>query len=191
MVGNFPNFTKLDVLKCFLKFGKKISRNELSKELGLGEGTVRTILNILKEKNLLDSTKKGHFLNNRGMEVLNAIGKDMEGPKKAKTEKNFPHSKIVAILLRKGNEIKNAYKLRDLAVKEKAEGALILRFNNKLHAPESEYDKDFDELENLFAFKNGDFLVVAFADNEKHAESGALAVAAELNDELKSFLNQF
>ena len=59
MVGNIPNFTKIDLLRCFVRLNKNIGRKELSKELGLGEGTVRTILNILKSKKLLDSTKKG------------------------------------------------------------------------------------------------------------------------------------
>ncbi|MBI2656169.1 hypothetical protein HYX03_00330, partial [Candidatus Woesearchaeota archaeon] len=52
MVGNIQNFTKLDILRCFLRFNKNTGRQELSRKLELGEGTVRTILNTLKSKKL-------------------------------------------------------------------------------------------------------------------------------------------
>ena len=73
MVGNIPNFTKIDVLRCFLRLKKNTGRQELARDIGLGEGTIRTILNILKSKQLLDSTKKGHFLSKKGTDVLNQI----------------------------------------------------------------------------------------------------------------------
>ena len=69
MVGNIPNFTKIDALRCFLRFNKNIGRQDLAKDLELGEGTVRTILEILKAKKLLDSTKRGHFLSKKGAET--------------------------------------------------------------------------------------------------------------------------
>ena len=191
MVGNLPNFTKLEILKCFLRFRRKISRNELSRELGIGEGTTRTILNLLKEKGLLDSSKKGHFLSRKGKDMLDVIENEIEGPQKIKATKLFPDFKVNVILLKKNSEIRNTCKLRDLAVKEKAEGALILSYNGKLYTPESEHNKDFDDFESIFKLKNGDIIIISFAEREKHAESGCLAVASELNEELKSFLNQF
>ena len=54
MVGNIPNFTKMDILRCFLRFNKNIGRKDIARELELEEGTVRTILKILKSKRLLD-----------------------------------------------------------------------------------------------------------------------------------------
>ena len=50
MVGNTPNFSKYDVLRCFLRLEKEIGRQELAKELSLGEGTIRSILDILKKR---------------------------------------------------------------------------------------------------------------------------------------------
>ena len=73
MVGNIPNFTKIDILRCFLRLNKNISRQELAIELELGEGTIRTILNILKSDKFLESTKKGHFLSKKGIEALEQI----------------------------------------------------------------------------------------------------------------------
>ena len=85
MVGNTPNFTKLDILRCFLRLDRKISRKELASELRLGEGTVRTILDILKGIGLLDSSRVGHFLSGKGKEVHENIYKDIDGPKAIST----------------------------------------------------------------------------------------------------------
>ena len=48
MVGNLSNFMRIDVLRCLLKIEKPISRLKLSEILELGEGTIRSILDILK-----------------------------------------------------------------------------------------------------------------------------------------------
>jgi len=58
MVGNIPGYVKTDIIRAFLLMKENISRNKLVKKLELGEGTVRTILDILKHKNLICSTKQ-------------------------------------------------------------------------------------------------------------------------------------
>ena len=191
MVGNTPNYNKYDILRCFLRLNKNIGRQELSKELGLGEGTVRTILEMLKSKKLLDSTKKGHFLSDKGIAELNKISRDITGPTIINAKAVYPEFRKAAILLRKFNQFKESYKLRDIAVKNDAEGALILKFENSLYAPESEYKGNFEEFEKYFDFENGNILIVAFANNAKDAETGAIAAAAELNDALKKFIENF
>lgn len=191
MVGNIPNYTKYDVLRCFLRLGRNIGRRELSKESGLGEGTIRTILDILKSKNLLDSTKKGHFLSKGGIGELNRILDNIEMPKTIETRVVYPEYKKIAVLLKKSDELKEVYRLRDVAVKNRAEGALVLKFENKLYAPESDFKGDFSELNNYFEFKKGDVLIIAFSGELRNAETGALAVAVELNDALKKFIYKF
>ena len=81
MVGNAPNFTKIDILRCFLRINKKIGRKEIARELELGEGTVRTILENLKSKGFLASTKKGHFLSAKGSDALKTLYKFISSPK--------------------------------------------------------------------------------------------------------------
>ena len=191
MVGNMPNFTKYDILRCFVRLKENTGRQELSKELGLGEGTVRTILEMLKSKKLLDSTKKGHFLSRKGFLELNKIFKNVDSPKIIDIESIYPEYKKIGILLKKSGKLKETYKLRDIAVKNGAEGALILKFENKLHTPGSDYKGGFDNLEKYFSFKNGDIFVIAFADDARNAETGALAIAVELDAELKSFMKSF
>ena len=191
MVGNIPNFTKIDILRCFLKFNKNIGRQELARGLELGEGTVRTILEILKSKKLLDSTKKGHFLSKTGSETLNQIYDCISGPKNITMQSLYPNSKKIGVLVRNIQNLKELYKLRDIAVKNGSDGAIILMYEGKLYAPESEHTHDYKELEKYFDFNNKDILIIAFSNKSRHAENGALAIAIELNSVLKKFMDEF
>ena len=191
MVGNIPNFTKIDILRCFLRFKKNIGRQELSKELYLGEGTIRTILESLKSKKLIDSTKKGHFLSKRGNEILAQISENISMPKEISIENIYPNYKKAGILIKNASNLKHLPKLRDIAVKNGAEGALILKFDDKLFAPESDYQEDYKDLEKQFKLKNNDALVIAFSSKNNIAETGALSIAVELTDSLKKFLKEF
>ncbi len=191
MVGNIPNYTKIDILRCFLRLNKNIGRQELARELELGEGTVRTILNLLKSKKMLDSTKKGHFLSKSGNETLSRINECISMPKKIVSQEIYPESKKIGVLVNNASNLKNLYKLRDIAVKNKADGAIILKFDGRLYAPESDYEQDYKELEKYFDFNNDDVLVIAFSDIIKNAENGALSIAIELTNTLKKFISEY
>jgi len=141
MVGNTPNYTKIDILRCFLRLSENIGRQELARELELGEGTIRTILNLLKNKNMLDSTKKGHILSKIGNESLMMITEHISLPKKIISQNIYPESNKFGVQVRNISNLKNMYKLRDIAVKNGADGAIILNFNGKLYAPESDYGR--------------------------------------------------
>lgn len=191
MVGNTPNFTKIDVLRCMLRFGKKnVARHTLTNGLELGEGTIRTILDGLKAKNVLDSTKKGHFLSKKGEEILNGLSGNISMPKEIRLDYLYPELKKIGVVVKNSAALEKVYVLRDIAVKSGAEGAVIFRFENKLYAPESDYVHDYGELESLFGFNDNDVLVVAFAKEKRNAENGALAIAIELNSALKKFINE-
>ncbi len=191
MVGNIPNFTKIDIVRCFLRLDKKIGRQDLARELELGEGTVRTILSILKSKKLLDSTKKGHFLSNKGNEILNKIFHSMSMPKSVEAKNIYPEFKKFGILIKDTLELKELYKLRDIAVKSGADGAIVFKFEGRLYALESNYNKDYNELAKYFDFEKNDVLVMAFSNDNRSAENGVLAIVAELNKTLKNFINEF
>ena len=191
MVGNIPNFTKIDVLRCFLRFNKDMGRQELARELEIGEGTVRTILETLKSKKFLDSTKKGHFLSKKGYRILRQIYGSISMPKYLTMENIYPGSKKIGVLVRDAPNLKELYKLRDIAVKNGADGAIILKFDKKLYAPESDNEGNYIGLEKSFNFKANDILIIAFSNKNKDAENGALAIAIELNDKLKKFVKNF
>jgi len=182
MVGNLPNFTKIDVFRCLLKIEEPISRSKLSEILDLGEGTIRSILDILKKNNLSNSDKKGHFASKKGSKLINEI-KNSFKIEKIDLKSILPDKKKIAVCIRQPKKLQKAYELRDTAVKNGADGALILEYDKKLTFYEQGMDKDYDfsEIENIFDLNKNDLVIIAYADSFKLAEYGALAAALELN----------
>ena len=66
---------------------------------------------------------------------------------------------------------------------------ILLKQKNKIHAPGSDFDVDYNELESQFDTKDGDIIIIAFADNIRNAENGALGIAAAIDTTLKKFIN--
>ena len=192
MVGNSTNFTSTDLLRCFLRISKnkKISRKILSAELELGEGTVRTILSLLKSNALIDSTKKGHFLSANGKLALDEIFGTMSKPEKLEDEKIFPHLMKCAIHIRNVTNLAKSYELRDAAVRNGARGTLILRYERGLYAPESGRMGEFKQLEGKFDFRKNDILIISFSEKYHNAENGAIAVALLINYALKNLASK-
>ncbi|MBL7054552.1 hypothetical protein ISS05_02245 [Candidatus Woesearchaeota archaeon] len=186
MVGNITNFTDIDVLRCFLSIGGNTSRLELVKRLELGEGTVRTILDILKNEGFIVSTQKGHSLSEKGIKTLENIKEGIKVLHNINYEE-YKGLKGKGIVV-KNAKIQNTTQLRDTAIKNRAEAALVLAFDKKLKMPGFQCKEDFSELEKFYDFKSKDVLIATFASSQKLAEQSALLVAAELNDDLKKFI---
>jgi len=194
MVSNIPNYVKTDIIRAFLLMKENISRNELVSKLALGEGTVRTILDILKDKNLICSTKQGHSLTEKGNLFLKKTEKSIV-VKRLMLEDFYPELEKAVVLLKKADKnIKISFEQRDIAVKQGADGAVILKFGNKLYIPDADinfkesYKKAYNEILKCFDFKKGDILIICFAGSSRNAENGALAIAINLNKKLKNTL---
>lgn len=176
MVGNIPNFNDFDVIRCFLAVSRNISRQTLARELGLGEGTVRSILDVLKSKAIISSTREGHSLTKKGKALISRINSKIE-IKKIKTN-IYKNTKQAAALVKTKKPVKIKVSLRDTAIRNRADAALILSFDKKLCAPGIEIN--FPELDKIFDFKKNNILVVSFAKTQRDAENSALAVAGEI-----------
>ena len=190
MVGNLASFTKIDIIRCLLRVGKPISRAELSKTLDLGEGTIRSILDILKKNKLLESNNKGHYLSTKGSNLVNKI-KNYVNMKEIVSNKIFSNKKKIAVCVKKPKKAIKSYILRDEAVKNGADGAVILRFDKKLILYDSGYKEDFTDVENKFDLATNDMVIVTYAESYRLAEHGALAAAVEINADLRNIMKKF
>ena len=189
MVGNIANFTSIDVLRCLLRIDKPISRSFLAKSLELGEGTIRSILNILKEKDFLESNNMGHFLSKNGSAMVKKI-KNKLLIKKIDNVSLFPNKKIAVIQIKNFKKIANVVALRDEAVKNGAEGALILKFDKKLRFYDSDYKENLSGIENKLKVSKNELVIVAYADSYKLAEYGAISAAMRINKNLMDTLDK-
>jgi len=189
MVGNIPNFVSLDVVRCFLLLKSVQSRAALMERLGLGEGTVRSILNILKDNSITASTKKGHFLDEEGIKMHSKIMEIISAPQVIEYARFYPYKKKSGIVVKKWDElVKINANLRDTALKWGAEGAMIFAFDKKLYIPG--LNDDFSDLESKFELPEKCFVVIGFSNTARDAENGALAVALEMNSELKQLFSR-
>lgn len=189
MVGNIANFTKIDLLRCLLKIEKPVSRSFLSKSLELGEGTIRSILDILKERGYLDSNNIGHYLSGNGTLLVKKI-KDTANFKEIDGISLFPNKKIITIKIKNPAKPINVVALRDEAVKNGAEGALILKYDKKLRFYDSDYKEDISEIEDRLELEKNDLVIVTYAHSYKLAEYGAIAAAIRINKDLMNSLDK-
>jgi len=71
--GAYPEFEIEDVLVTLFLLKTPKGRKQISEELKLGEGTIRTLLKKLAALNLIKSQQKGHSLNEKGVDVVEVI----------------------------------------------------------------------------------------------------------------------
>jgi hypothetical protein len=186
MVGNPTKFSRYDVLRCFLLIDKDVPRIDLAKKLGLGEGTVRTILDILKNKKLIDSNRQGHFLTGKGTKLRDDIVANLQW-------KRIPNiSKMTAkvnLAFRIAGGALNGigYKERDTAIKNGADTCIIMQFRDRLKMPGNE-KIDLKKYEGFFHLKNGDILLICGAETTAKAEWAGISVSEEMNRLIKGTL---
>ncbi len=187
MVGNLPNYTKFDIVRCLHSLDRKVSRQDLSKRLELGEGTVRTILDILKSKGLIISNNQGHALTQKGLSLLKRF-KDLLEIKEVRL-KLYPKFRSIAVSTKSNKKI--SYEQRDLAVKAGAEGAIITQIKNKkLIAPDKSVLADFKMLEKEFAMQDGNILIITFSNSLRNSENAALTIASNMNKDLATLIKE-
>lgn len=188
--GRTPSFTEAHVLKALETIGKHrfVGRIRLSKELGSGEGTTRTLVKHLKREKLVEVSRKGIMLSESGKELLSKlrshISEGVEIPPGALTV--GPHN--FAVLVRnRGHAVKYGLEQRDAAIRAGASGATTLvYFQNRLTMPGVEEDV-FKEASLIRKFlmsklspEENDAIIIGSAKDKRTAEFGARMSAIEL-----------
>ena len=149
-----------------------VSREKLCKDLGLGEGTIKTLVRHLKMHNLIESTNAGTTMTKKGnsffSELLSSIPSEISLSKCAITLGKFNY----AVLVKKmSSMIKDGIAQRDAAIRMGASGATTLLFkDNKFLIPQTYFDSLKDEhqlseqmIKNLHP-QDGDVIIIG-SDN--------------------------
>ena len=169
-----------------------IGRNRLASDLGLGSGSIRSIMKALKKEDLIDSNPKGHSLTDRGkvavkefQEKIPNLTREIELPPDIAISKYHE-----AILIRNAaNKIKQGMDQTIAALKMDAKGALTIIFkNNTFIIPElfpdlsKKFPNFINTLKKQHEFNENDVLVIGSGDNYKQALLGAWAAVYTLID---------
>ena len=187
--GPALTFTSLHLIKVLELIAEgPIGRGKLAKKLGIGEGTIRTIIKRLKDSNLIEISKNGCHLTNFGKNFWKKFKEKI--PKKIFLEKNeFSLAEYtVAVLIKKcGSKVRIGMQQRDAAIMAGAEGATTLVVKDgKLILPgvsdnvAKDYPVAYRQIVELLKPEHNDVVVVGTGETKEKAEYGALAAALTL-----------
>jgi predicted transcriptional regulator len=164
-----------------------VSREKLCQDLGLGEGTIKTLVRHLKMQNLIESTNSGTTMTKKGnsffSELLSSIPSEISLSKCAITLGKFNYAVLVKQM---SSMIKDGIAQRDAAIRMGASGATTLLFrDNKFLIPQTEFDSLKDEhqlseqmIKNLHP-QDGDVIIIG-SDNYSRMKAEFAAKSAAL-----------
>lgn len=164
---------------------KRISRSLMIRELGLGEGSVKTIVKHMKMSGLVENSNAGMWLTNKGKSIYTklhiSIPKEMGIPKCSVALGKFNH----AVLLKDmAYNIRSGIEQRDTAIKAGAVGATTLVFRNeRLVLPGTGEDlmRNDQKIHSLIIEKlapeENDVIIIGSSQSKKIAEMAAKSAA--------------
>lgn len=187
--GPSPSFSAVHVIKALELIAERpIGRNKLSKELVLGEGATRTLIERLKNHGLIIVDRAGCIFSEKGEKLWDTLHAAL--PRKAVLEKSgLTLATFNVAILVKGcsSKVKFGMEQRDAALMIGAKGATTLIFKDgKLTVPPDQRDvaEDFPKIYGKLAAslepEENDAIVIGSADTLEKAEYGALAAALSL-----------
>lgn len=187
--GPAPRFQRFHVWKALWLIGHRspIGRQRLTAMLGVGEGSVRTIVNFLMTDGLVAADEAGMRLTAEGKRRVEQAGFSVATVNARGL--CVGECDVAVLLPGKAGKVRDGLRQRDEAVKAGAAGATTLVFTNGriLMPPETDLDATYPELARqvraAFALREGDVVVIGSAPDLRAAEDGALAAAVDIMDE--------
>ena len=158
-----------------------VSRSSFGREIHLGEGAVKTLILHLKDAGLVDSTRSGTFLTEKGSKFVKELQKSI--PRECKIEKcgiiQGKHNH--AILLKNYSKtVKTGLNQRDYAILYGSIGCITIAYRNcKLVFPEDEKEcfiKDVKIRNHILENLNpdeGDIIIISSSNDQFVAEISA------------------
>lgn len=188
--GPAPAFNEAHVVKALEMIDKyqTVGRIKLSKEMGLGEGTTRTLLKHLKKEGVTQSSRSGISFSEEGKKLFSDLrSKLREGIDVPSSPLTVGAFNIAVLVRNAAQAIGSGMEQRDAAIKSGALGATTLIFSkNKLELPQEEENlcESMPELHNKLVTqlnpKENDVIIVGSGENRDSAEIGAKMAAIKL-----------
>lgn len=188
--GPAPSFSEAHVVKALEIIGnyRTVGRIKMSRELGLGEGSTRTLLKHLKKEGITQSSSSGISFSDVGQKLFSdlrsKVSEGVEVPSSPLTVGRFNFAVLVRDV---AHAVGSGMEQRDIAIKSGASGATTLVFsNNQLSMPTFEQDVSgnmpilHDELVTKFNPNQNDVIIVGSGETKGLAEMGAKMAAIKL-----------
>jgi hypothetical protein len=184
--GPMPSFQVFHVIKALELIAQPpVGRGTLAKKLAIGDGATRTLIERLKDEEIIFTTKSGCFLTKKGEDLWKQVKRVF--PSKIELEKSkltLSACNVAMLVKGKRDRVKLGVEQRDAAFLAGARGATTLVIKKgKLVMPSVDVDvsEDFpdiyEKIVNSFKLTEGDVVVIGSADSCNKAEYGAIAAA--------------
>jgi predicted transcriptional regulator len=178
--GDYHVYKALSVLSD----GRRKGRKAIADRVGVGEGSMRTIVEYLRDEDLIDISQTGIKISRKGQDFLNRLPIQVH---KLEVSDIILGGVAVAVLVKgMAFKIKSGMEQRDQAIKAGADGATtIIVKDGRLYVP-VDFNLDIERPEIAWAIRNqfdvsdGDVVIVGTSAILQKAEEGALAAAFEL-----------
>ena len=184
--GRPPAYYEAHILKALELIGSEIGigRHKLSKELGLGEGTIRTLVRRLRKEGLVKASRRGMTLTKAGIDVLSEFGSLIEATQLPETSLTVGPQNYAVLVRGVAELVKLGVEQRDAALLAGAKGASTLLYDGEcLHMPGLKLDIVDPNSEFLLERLNpepGDVIIIGTGDLLLSAEIGAKSAALKL-----------
>lgn len=182
LVDRRSDYSAAHVMKALTVLHEGISgREKLMKELGLGEATVKTLLRRLKKEKMVKAASRGHVLSRKGIMIVKAFMKNMDGPKRlGATSAAVSECNIAYLVRKKASKISRGIEQRDSAIMAGADGlTTFVSTKSGIMMPHSG-KRAPGEISGMFRSRIGDVILVASAKDFITADIAALGAAMEL-----------
>jgi len=188
--GPQPGFQSFQLLDALLTIDREapIGRKKLSRRLGVGEGTIRTMLQRLKAASLLEVRGKGGCaLSRKGKRLVSELRRRLvdAGPLSLSLPWEYPEN--YAVMVRGAvSRVRRGIEQRDEAIKAGAKALLVLSYHGgRLLMPgvadlTAEKPEFASKLIGELKPQEGDVILIAGASTHGEARRGALAAAQTL-----------
>jgi DNA-binding MarR family transcriptional regulator len=187
--GPSTTFTVFHVFYALeLMSQKPLGRNKLAKKLMVGDGAVRTIISRLRKVGLIETSKEGCSLTEKGLEVWGQFEKVF--PKRIeipKSELNLSEFNFAFLVKNSGQKVGSGIDQRDAAIIAGARKALVIVFKDdhlRIESVSNSMEKDYPAAANQILKEltpaNNDTIIIAGADSALKAKRGAFAASWSL-----------
>ena len=184
--GPATTFSMFHVFYALELISKKtIGRNKLAKKIDVGEGAIRTIIDHLKDADLITTSRQGCKLTNKGAHLWEKI--ELLFPKRIEVKRTILNNSkynFAFLIKNSGHKIKSGIIQRDAAIMGGANRATVIVSKEGKLAIKSvskDLEKDFPDASKKileeFSPENNDVIIVAGADSAIRAKRGAFAAS--------------
>jgi len=167
---------------------KPLGRNRLADKLNVGDGAVRTIINRLKEAGLIETSKEGCLLTERGLDTWRQFEEffpvRVDLPKSELSTSDFNYAFLVKNC---GQKVQSGIDQRDAAIIAGARKAMVVVYRNGHLSIESvsdniaeQYPEAASQILKELKPQDNDVIIVAGAETKLKAKRGAFAASWSL-----------